>query len=359
VSAAAKNILGTKERIEFVTTLPTIDTLDSVRTILENLPAPDRSAAEKAAAREPQLTKPAGSLGRLEELSAWLCTWQGRHPPRMDNPAACVFAGNHGVTDQGVSAFPAEVTAQMVANFEAGGAAVNQLCRAFGVDLRVEALELERPTRDLSRVPAMDDAECAAAIAFGMNAVNPEADVICLGEMGIGNTTAAAAIGLALFGGDAALWTGPGTGVAGEALAHKTRIVAEAVNLHGNAMTDGLEVLRHVGGRELAAIVGAVIGARLSRVPVLLDGYICTAAAAALAAAAPGSLDHCQVAHVSAEPGHRVLVERIGKVALMDMGMRLGEASGAVLAVGLLKAAVACHTGMATFADAGVSDRED
>ena len=341
-----------------MTTPPIIETLDSVRTLLESLPGPDQSATEKAAAREPQLTKPAGSLGRLEELSGWLSAWQGRHPPRMENPTAWVFAGNHGVTAQGVSAFPAEVTAQMVGNFEAGGAAVNQLCRTFGVDLRVEALELDRPTRDFHQAPAMDDTECAAAIAFGMNAVDPDADVVCLGEMGIGNTTAAAAVGLALFGGDAALWTGPGTGVAGEALAHKTRVVAEAVTLHGAAMTDGLEVLRHLGGRELAAIVGAVIGARLSRVPVLLDGFICTAAAATLAAAAPGSLDHCQVAHLSAEPGHRVLAERIGKAPLLDMGMRLGEASGAVLAVGLLKAAVACHTGMATFADAGVTDRE-
>ena len=339
--------------------MPCVDTLDDFRSLLGNLPVADGAALEAAARHEPRLTKPPGSLGRLEDLSAWLSAWQGRHPPRLERPAACVFAGNHGVTRRGVSAYPAEVTAQMVANFEAGGAAVNQLCRTFGVELRVEALELDRPTRDFCEAPAMDDGECAEAIAFGMAAVHQGADVLCLGEMGIGNTTSAAAVCHALYGDDAALWTGPGTGIGGDALAAKARLVADAVRLHADAMSDGLEVLRHVGGRELAAIAGAVVAARVARIPVLLDGYICTAAAATLEAVAPGALDHCQVAHASAEPGHHVLLERIGKAPLMDLGMRLGEASGAVLAVGLLKAAVACHTGMATFADAGVSDRED
>ena len=335
-----------------------INSLDDVRRLLADLPGPDVGALAKAAAREPQLTKPPGALGRLEDLSAWLAAWQGRHPPTVEAPAACVFAGNHGVTAQGVSAFPSEVTAQMVANFEAGGAAVNQLCAAFGASLTVEALDLDTPTADMTEAPAMDDAACVAAMRTGMAAVADGSDVLCLGEMGIGNTTSAAAICHALFGDQAADWTGPGTGVSGAALDHKAAVVAQAVDHHGEALKDPLEVLRRLGGRELAAICGAVVQARLARVPVLLDGYVCTAAAAVLDRAAPGALDHCQIGHVSAEPGHRRLVAALAKAPLLDLGMRLGEASGAVLALGILRAAAACHAGMATFADAGVSDKD-
>ncbi|MEO5375544.1 MAG: nicotinate-nucleotide--dimethylbenzimidazole phosphoribosyltransferase [Alphaproteobacteria bacterium] len=335
-----------------------VPTLAAFRDLLRALPGPDQEAAEMAALREPQLTKPRGSLGRLEELSAWLSAWQGQHPPRLDRPACAVFAGNHGVAAQGVSAFPPEVTVQMVHNFTVGGAAVNQLCRTFGVALTVEALRLDQPTADFTTAPAMTEAECLEAIQAGMFSVPNGADVLCLGEMGIANTTAAAAICHGLYGGEAADWVGPGTGIVGAALTHKAEVIARGVARHRPAMTDALDVLRHVGGRELAAIAGAVVGARLKRVPVLLDGFICTSAAAVLESFRPGSLDHCVVAHVSAEPGHRRLLERLNKRALFDLGLRLGEASGAVLAVGVLKAAVACHTGMATFAEAGVSDKE-
>jgi len=316
-------------------------------------------AAAAAAHREPQLTKPPGSLGRLEELAAWLAAWQGRHPPRIEKPWALVFAGNHGVVERGVSAFPSEVTAQMAANFKAGGGAVNQLCRAGGVEFKIVAMGLDTPTQDFTKGPAMVDAECAAAFAQGMAAVPTDADLVCPGEMGIGNTTAAAAICYALHGGAAADWTGPGTGIEGKALANKTAVVAEAVHLHAGASEDGIEVLRRLGGRELAAMAGAVTSARLRGIPVLLDGYVSAASAAALAATAPGALDHCQAAHVSAEPGHRRLLEKIGKRPLLDLGMRLGEASGAVLAVAIARAAVACHAGMATFAEASVSNRPD
>lgn len=331
--------------------------LADVRALLNSLPGPDEAAAAAAAAREPQLTKPAGSLGRLEELAAWMSTWQGRHPPTAERMMTVVFAGNHGVTAQGVSAFPAEVTHQMVANFKAGGAAINQLCRTFDIELRVGALALDNPVRDFTQAPAMDDAECAEAVAYGMNAVEDGLDLLVLGEMGIGNTTPSAAICHALYGEDGAFWTGPGTGVTGSALANKARVVAASVALHKAAMTDGLEVLRCVGGREFAAIAGAVVAARLKRIPVLLDGFVSTAAAAVLEGTRPGALDHCQVGHASAEPGHVRLLERLGKSPLLDLGMRLGEASGAALAAGLVKAAVACHTGMATFAEAAVSDK--
>jgi nicotinate-nucleotide--dimethylbenzimidazole phosphoribosyltransferase len=332
-----------------------VATLDEVRTLLRQLPGPDLAAGSAAADRQGQLTKPRGSLGRLEELAVWLATWQARHPPRIDHLRTIVFAGNHGVAARGVSAYPAAVTAQMVQNFLAGGAAVNQLCRIVDADLRVYEMNLDAPTGDFLRGPAMSEEECARAMAYGMMAVEPGIDALAVGEMGIGNTTAAAAMCLALFGGDAGLWTGPGTGVVGAALDNKRRVVAEAAALHGPQASDPFEVLRRLGGAELAAITGALMAARLGRVPVVLDGFAATAAAAVLFAANPRGLDHCIVAHLSAEPGHRVLLKRLGQRPLLDLGMRLGEASGATLALGILKAAVACHNGMATFAEAGVS----
>ncbi len=332
-------------------------TLDEMRALLRILPGPDLEAGTAAAAREAQLTKPAGALGRLEELVQWLATWQGKHPPSIDHPRTAVFAGNHGIASRGVSAYPAAVTAQMVQNFIAGGAAVNQLCKAIDADLRVYEMALDQPTADFTAEPAMSEADCALAMAYGMMAVEPGIDVIALGEMGIGNTAAAAALSAGLFGGGAAEWVGPGTGVAGAALARKIEIVDEALRRHRHQASDPFDLLRRLGGRELAAIAGAVIAARRARVPVVLDGYACTAAAAVLFAADPRAIDHCLVAHRSAEPGHARLLARIGKPPLLDLGMRLGEASGATLALAILKAALACHTGMATFAEAGVSGK--
>jgi nicotinate-nucleotide--dimethylbenzimidazole phosphoribosyltransferase len=329
--------------------------LDEIRALFTHLPGPDLEAGTAAALRERQLTKPAGALGRLEELSHWLCTWQGRHPPRLDHPRTSVFAGNHGVAARGVSAYPAAVTAQMVQNFVGGGAAVNQLCRTVDADLRIYEMNLEQPTADFVDGPAMSEEDCAKAIAYGMMAVEPGLDVLALGEMGIANTTAAAALCLALFGGSAEDWTGPGTGVAGPAFDRKRQVVQVAVERHREATSDPLELLRRLGGHELAAIAGAVLAARMGHVPVVLDGFAATAAAAVLFRVDPRALDHCIVAHVSAEPGHRLLLDRLGQRPLLDLGMRLGEGSGATLAIGILKAAVACHTGMATFADAGVS----
>jgi len=340
-----------------MTKLPNITCLDDVRQILGDLPDPDIEAAKAAQLREPQLTKPQGSLGRLEQLAAWTATWQGHYPPRMENPNAHVFAGNHGVVDQGVSAFPAEVTKQMVQNFEHGGAAINQMCDVLGVGLCVESMDLDNPTADFTQAPAMTDAQCAEAIQFGMKVIDSESDLACLGEMGIGNTTSASAICLALFGGHSYTWAGPGTGISETAVSHKAEVINRAVTLHKANMHDGLDVLQCLGGRELAAIAGAVIGARLKKVPVFLDGFVSTAAAAPLAAMSKRTLDHCKVGHTSQEPGHKLLLEKIGKVAILDQHMRLGEATGAVLAVGVLKAAIACHNNMMTFAQAGVSDK--
>ena len=331
--------------------------LDEMRSLLARLPGPDLEAGTAASTREAQLTKPAGALGRLEELAHWMATWQGKHPPTANHPRTAVFVGNHGVAARGVSAYPAAVTAQMVQNFLSGGAAVNQLCRAVDADLRVYELALEEPTADFTRGPAMTEEECAMAMAYGMTAVETGVDLLAVGEMGIANTTAAAALCCAIFGGEAEQWVGPGTGVQGEGLQRKLAAVAEGVVRHRAESTEPFDLLRRLGGRELAAIVGAVMAARQARVPVILDGYATTAAAAVLFAADRRALDHCIVAHRSAEPGHRRLLGKIGKPALLDFGMRLGEASGATLAIAIIKAAVACHTGMATFAEAGVSGK--
>ena len=330
------------------------ETLSEVRTILSNLPGPDAAAEKGARDRNGQLTKPPGALGRLEDLAIWYAGWRGDPRPALTAPQVIVFAGNHGVCAQGVSAFPPEVTVQMVANFKAGGAAINQLSQAFGARMDVHALDLDRPTADFTESPAMTEAEVVAALAAGWTAVDPSADLLVTGEMGIGNTTAAAAIGCALFGGEAADWTGRGTGIDDAGLARKADVVARGVALH--ASDDPLEVLRCLGGREIAAMAGAILHARVLRIPVILDGFICTAAAAVLERAAPGALDHAVAGHLSAEGAHARMLDGLGKTPLLSLGLRLGEGTGAALAIGVLKGAVACHSGMATFAEAGVSD---
>ena len=332
----------------------TFNTLDEFRALLKTAPHADQKALSDAADRNGQLTKPPGALGRLEDIALWYASWRGEAAPQVSAPQVIIFAGNHGVTAQGVSAFPAEVTAQMVMNFEHGGAAINQLAKTFGAALNVHALDLDRPTADFTEGPAMTEAEVVTALQTGWNAVDANADVLVTGEMGIGNTTSAAAIGAALFGGAAADWTGRGTGVDDAGLANKTRVVEQG--LAANAGREGLEVLRALGGRELAAMVGAIARARFEQIPVILDGFICSAAAACLEKGEAGALDHCVAGHLSAEGAHEKLLAGIGKEPLLSLGLRLGEGSGAALALGVLKAALACHSGMATFAEAGVSD---
>lgn len=328
---------------------------EDFRVLLAAGPGPDTEAADGAEARNGQLTKPPGALGRLEDMAIWYAGWRGDAQPQISAPQVIVFAGNHGVTARGVSAFPAEVTVQMVANFQGGGAAINQLAKLAGARMDVHALELDRPTRDFTQGPAMDEAECVVALKTGWDAVDPQADLLVVGEMGIGNTTSAAAIAHALFGGAAADWTGRGTGVDDAGLTLKTDVVAEAVVLHGGA-GDGLDTLARLGGRELAAMVGAIAAARAHRIPVILDGFICCAAAACLDRTQAGALDHCIAGHESAEQAHKAVLAQLGKVPLLALGLRLGEGSGAALAIQVLKGAIACHSGMATFAEAGVSD---
>jgi nicotinate-nucleotide--dimethylbenzimidazole phosphoribosyltransferase len=329
----------------------------ALRTACLDLPGGHPAASAAVAQRELSLTKPPKSLGRLEDLVAWLAHWQGHVPPRLERVDILVFAGSHGVTRRGVSAYPAEVTAQMVANFASGGAAINQLARAAGAQLRVIPLELDQPTADFTEQPALGEQEFLAAVNAGYEAVSPQCDLICLGEMGIGNTTAAAAIAAALFGGGGARWAGRGTGVDEEGLARKRAVIDRALERHAAVLDDPLAIAAAFGGRELAAVLGATLAARRQRIPVLLDGFVCTAAVAPLAKLRSDTLAHVQAGHVSAEAGHRILLEELSLKPLVNLDMRLGEASGAAVALLLLRAALACHTGMATFAEAGVSDK--
>ncbi|GLV30782.1 nicotinate-nucleotide--dimethylbenzimidazole phosphoribosyltransferase [Sphingobium sp. TomTYG75] len=326
------------------------------QSALANLPQPDAAAIEAAAARQASLTKPAGSLGRLEEVALFMAGWQGRERPRTDRIRAAVFAGNHGVAARGVSAFPPSVTAQMVANFQAGGAAINALAGACGAELVIVPLALDNPTADICEASAMTEAECLDALNAGAAAVVQDCDLFFAGEMGIANTTSAAALCLESFDGEAQDWTGRGTGIDAAALTRKTQAVQIAHTLHGPHCTDAFETLRRLGGREIAAMAGAILAARMMRVPVLLDGFICGAAIAPLAHDNPAITAHCLAAHCSAEAGHARLLEKLGLNPLLHLDMRLGEGSGAAVAAQLIRSALAAHDQMATFAEAAVAN---
>ncbi|MFT9019132.1 nicotinate-nucleotide--dimethylbenzimidazole phosphoribosyltransferase [Acetobacter malorum] len=388
-----------------------INSLSALRAACTALPGVDAAAQQQIADREAELTKPAGSLGRLEELTRWLGGWQKRARPQLERVQILIFAGNHGVVWQGVSPWPQDVTAQMVQNFETGGAAINQLACVADARLRVVPVLGLASSTDFTTAPAMTEAAFLEAVRTGYDAVPRECDLLCLGEMGIGNTTAAAALAAGLFGGTGGDWAGRGTGLDAPGVAHKARVIDAALAFHKAEMAgaqgaseagsnyakpfgtltpasgvqeadshgtasdveagvagvtgfDPLEISRRLGGYELAALLGATLAARHSGIPVLLDGFVCTAAVAPLArlaagenGAGTGGLAHTCLSHCSAEAGHARLAERLGLVPLLDLGLRLGEASGAALAVPLLRAAVACHTGMATFAQAAVSGR--
>lgn len=327
--------------------------LAAVRAALGDLPAPDAAAARAARARDAMLTKPPGALGRLEALAIWRAGWRPAAPGAR--PQIVVFAADHGVAARGVSAFPAAVTGQMLANFRAGGAAINQLAGLLDARLDVHDVGVGRPTADFTAAAAMEEADLLAALNAGAGAVDAQAALVIPGEMGIGNTTSAAALAAALLGGEAEAWVGRGTGVDKAGLAAKTATVAAGLARHSGGLDDPLEALRRLGGREIAAMTGAILGARLARIPVVLDGFIACAAAAVLFRANPAALDHCVAGHRSAERAHARLLDALGLEPILDLGMRLGEGSGAAVAALVLQAAAACHDGMATFAEAGVS----
>lgn len=321
---------------------------DDFRNLLNQLPAGDEQAGARVRTLFAKAQKPAHSLGRIEDIAAWLATWSGRAPPAINRPLLAIFAGNHGVAaSHKISPRTQSATAQEVEMTAAGGAAINQICLAYDLGLKAFDLALHLPSEDITRDAALDERGCAATIAFGMEAIADGTDLLCVGDLGVGNSTVAAAISAALFGGTGADWVGPGSGANAQMIAAKAAAVDEALAFHAGNLKDPLEVLRRVGGREFAAIAGAIIASRMEKIPVIIDGFAATASAAVLYAMNPSGLDHCLLAQVSPEPGHAKLVEKLGLKPVLDLGMSHAEGVGAGLAAGLVKAAALCSSGMA------------
>ncbi|WP_188408887.1 nicotinate-nucleotide--dimethylbenzimidazole phosphoribosyltransferase [Agaricicola taiwanensis] len=328
---------------------------DDIRALLRSLPEPQEHAAAHAAERNRQLIKPEGSLGRLEEINAWLASWQTGGAPAVTRPMVALFATSHGVALRDGAAPRIEATRRMMEALAAGGAAVNQLCVAHELGLKIFDLAIDHPTPDISSAEALPEADCAATMAFGMEAIAGGTDLLILGDLAIGNGIVAAAICLALYGGAAEDWLCAAPGDDAASLGRKASLVREAVAFHAGHLSDPLEVLRRLGGREVMAIAGAILAARHQYIPVLLDGHVVCAAAAVLHAINPAVLDHCLAAHRSPDAAHGRLLEKLAKAPLLDLGIKLGEGTGAALAVGLVKAAVQCHSGMATHEQAAVT----
>jgi len=330
--------------------------VDLITSMLAGLPAADLEAAGAVRERASQVLRPLGALDRLDEIAIWLASWQRRTTPRVDAVNALVFAADHGIAFSGVSAYPPEVTEAMLRALREGVATASVMSDALEVDLSVIDVGVGRPTGDITIEPALTSARFNECWGLGREAVAAisSSDLLVVGEMGIGNTTAAAAVCAGLFGGDGEMWTGRGTGINDAGLSRKQAAVDAARKRVGET-TDPFEVLRQVGGSELVAIAAAVTEARIRSVPVVMDGFVVSSACAALEVARPGALEHTIAGHCSAEPGHRLLLEKLGKSPLLDLGMRLGEASGALAAVPLIRLAARCVTDVATFGEWGLS----
>jgi nicotinate-nucleotide--dimethylbenzimidazole phosphoribosyltransferase len=321
---------------------------------LSRLPAPDASASAAVRARADDILRPTGALARLDEIAVHIAGWQRTTTPRIERPAALIFAADHGVAAKGdVSAYPTQVTAAMFEAFTQRRATINALARSVGASATAIDVGVGEPTGDIRVEPALTPARFDAVVDIAVAAVDAlDTDLLVLGEMGIGNTTVAAAIAAALLGGNGADWVGRGTGVDDDGLARKAAAVDAAVErIRASGVTDPIEIMREVGGAELVAMAAACGAARLRSIPVLLDGYVCSAAMLPLHAAATDALDHCLVGHCSAEPGHRRVLERLDRGPLLDIGMRLGEGSGAMAAVPLVRMACAAVVEVPTFAE--------
>ena len=337
----------------------------------------DADAMARAEARQGNLTKPPGALGRLEDLSIKLAGIFGTERPAIGEKAVIIAAGDHGVVAQGVTAYPQEVTAQMVLNFLAGGAAITVMCRHLGIrqiivdagvasDLpdspELRSFKIGRGTGDISQGPAMSPVQAAQCLEAGINlaieVIESGVDLLATGDMGIGNTTASSAITAAVTGLDTHETTGEGTGRNPEELLHKAGVVRTALEVNSPDPSDGIDLLSKVGGFEIGVLAGVIIGAAMMRRPVIVDGFISSAAALVASAICPASRDFMLGSHVSAERGHRAALAALELEPLFDLGMRLGEGTGAALAMPIIEAAAATLSEMATFAEAGVSDRE-
>ncbi|MBB4076323.1 nicotinate-nucleotide--dimethylbenzimidazole phosphoribosyltransferase [Bartonella fuyuanensis] len=324
----------------------TASPFDDFRALLTNLPVADEFSIILAKKRQKNLTKAQGALGKMGDLAVWYAGWRGTEKPIVTRPLVAIFSGNHGIVEENVTPFPQSMTQKMVQNFASGGAAINQICIAYDLGLKIFDLALEYPTMNITKAAAMDERSAAATMAFGMESIAGGTDLLCIGEMGIGNTIIASALCLALFGGEVEEWIENGMGSEDDFYQRKIAAVKTAVSLHRKHFNDPFETMRCLGGREIAAMVGAILAARMEKIPVILDGFVATAAAAVLYKMHPKALDHILVGHVSSEKVHRKLLKKIGKEPLLDFGMQLGEGTGAAMAAGIVKAAVLTHAQM-------------
>jgi nicotinate-nucleotide--dimethylbenzimidazole phosphoribosyltransferase len=317
---------------------------DEILKLLVDLPKTDVETGKRAQNQVNQTTKYAGSFGRLDEIISWLSLWQGQYPPKLDHPRICVFAGNHGITDQEVTNHSSKMTAQMVQNCISGGAAVNQLALLADADLRVYEMALDQPTNDFTQGPAMTEEECARAIAYGMLAVEDSIDLLVLGEIGIGNDTSASAICCALLSEDISDWVGDGKAEKNMYRTNSIEAVRAGIEVNKSLTCDPLNVLRCLGGQEISAVVGAIIAARIARTPVLLDGFVSTAAALVLYKINPELLLHCNISHLSPEPVHLRLLNTMGKRPILELDISMGGAIGASIAINIIRASIACRS---------------
>ena len=351
--------------------------MDKLNDTIAAIKPLDAEAMKQARERQDQLTKPQGSLGVLEELSVQLAGIQGREQPSIDKKVIMVMAGDHGVVAEGISAVPQEVTPQMVANFAAGGAGINVLARHAGAEVRVVDIGVAAPvdipgviqkkvrpgTANMAAGAAMSREEAVAAIEVGIEVAEAEiaagADLLGTGDMGIGNTTPSSAILTVISGAEPGLTVGRGTGIGAEAMAKKRKIIQRAIDVNQPDKGDGLDVLAKVGGLEIAGLAGVILGAAAGRVPVVIDGFISSAAALIAASLCPESRSYMIASHVSVEPGHKLMLEELSLKPMLFMDMRLGEGTGAALASSLVEAAAKVLSEMATFAEAGVAEKKD
>ena len=327
---------------------------DDLRALFTQMPPPSAQCADEVRARNASLVKRAGSLGRLEETVEWLAAWQGRSRPQINRPLVAIFAASHGVYAHGVSSQPAAFARQMLDTLAGGGGAVNQICAASGMGLKAFDLAIDLPTGDIAREAALDEKSAAATFAFGMEAIAGGTDLLCPGDIGSGGTTAASAVAAAICGGPARQWVLRGS-ADNPAFGQKIEIVEQALELHRGHLRDPFEIMRRLGGREICAIAGAIMAARIERIPVILDGYVTAAAAAILQAVDARAIDHCMAGHVTNDPAHAALLTHLGKKPLLDLGLVIGEGTGAALAAGIVRAALACHTDMAARDQAGMA----
>jgi nicotinate-nucleotide--dimethylbenzimidazole phosphoribosyltransferase len=319
---------------------------DDFRALIGGLPAADAGAEGQVRALFAKAAARQGSLGRVEDIAAWLAAWSGRSPPMVTRPLVAIFAGNHGVLGHGVAPQAAPTTAEAVEFIAAGGAAVSQACVANDLGLKVFDLALHVPTGDITREAALDERGCAATMAFGMEAIAGNTDLLCLAGLGAGGPVVAAALLAAVFGGEGRDWIDRSEAEA-EIVDRRRAAVDAALEFHRGHLRDPLEALRRLGGREFAAVAGAILAARMEKVPVLLDGMTALAAASVLKAANPAALDHCLLAALPAGPGAARAADRLGLKSLLDLGALGGQGLGAALAAGLVKASAIVASGTA------------